>query len=556
METGAPLVTTIVVSLAVAYAGGLLARSIRLPPLAGYLLAGVVLGPFTPGFAADQHAVEQLAEIGVALMLFGVGLHFSFHDLRAVWRLAVPGALLQMAGSTALAFGVGRIIGLPPQQAVLFAICLAVASTVVATRSLGDRDRLESLSGRVALGWLVMQDLIVIGALIMLPPAGGGPALSGGALAAQIALKLAEFLVFAAVMFFLGRRLIPRLLAYTARDGSHELFRLAVIVVALGIAYATTELIGVSPALGAFFAGVVIAESDMSHQAAGESVPVQQIFTVLFFVSVGMLFDPGVILRDPGHVAAAVAMVLAGNFLLTTILLLALRAAPGTAVEVAAALAQIGEFSFILSAIAVARGLLPPEARDLVLAAALLSILVQPAIAAAAAPLARGLEKVATLRAWHAGGRELRRRDEAPALAHHAIIVGHGRVGSAVASALRAEGVPYVVIEQNLRFAELLRRENIPVVYGDAAWPEVLDAAGPDRARLIVITVPEKGAARRILAAARQANPEIDAVVRTHSGDEAEWLARNAVGLAVMGETHTANEMSRYALDRLGAGKA
>jgi CPA2 family monovalent cation:H+ antiporter-2 len=552
MQPGPSLVTTLVVSLALAYAGGLSARTLRLPPLIGYLLAGVALGPFTPGFVADRTIVDQLAEIGVALLLFGVGLHFSFGDLVAVWRIAVPGALLQVALSAALGFGVGHFVGFRPGEAGIFAICLAVASTVVATRALGERGSVQDQAGRVALGWLVMQDLLVVSVLVLLPT---GAAIFGdvSALAVRFAREMAEVAAFVAAMLLVGRRAIPWLLTHTARDGSHELFRLAVIVAALGIATLTTELIGVSPAVGAFFAGVVIADSDISHQAAGESVPVQQVFTVLFFVSVGMLFDPAAIAHAPLHIAVAAAAVLIGNCLLTFAILVALRAAPRTAVTVAAALAQIGEFSFILSGSAVARGLLPAEGRDLVLATALLSILLQPAMFRAADLLAPRLENLEWLRRWHAGRRGMRRPDSAAAPDQHVIVVGHGRVGSLVAAGLRSHGIPYVVIEQNLHFAELLRRDGISVIYGDAAWPEVLDAASPERARLLVIAVPDKGATRRILAAARRANPAIDVVARTHSSEEAEWLARNAVSLAAMGERHAASEMTHYAVQRFGA---
>lgn len=546
MHHGPSLVATIVISLALAYVGGLAARVVRLPPLAGYLLAGVVIGPFTPGFTANQEVVEQLAEIGVALLLFGVGLHFSLRDLAMVWRIAVPGAVLQVAASAALGYGVARLIGFEAAEAWIFAPCLAVASTVVATRGLEEREQLQSSAGRLALGWLVMQDLIVVGVLVLVS-AGRYEATTAYDVAAGLGLKLVEVLAFAAGMLLLGRRLIPWALARTARDGSHELFRLAVIVSALGIAYLSAVLLGVSLALGAFFAGVVIADSDVSHQAAGESVPVQQIFTVLFFVSVGMLFNPGILAHVPWHIAAVTMAVLVGNGLLTLIILLALRAAPSGAVEVAAALAQIGEFSFILSGTAVAGGLIPPEGRDLVLAAALISILLQPLMLRAAAAAGPRLERLAFLRAWHAGRREARSRDGLPALEGHAIIIGHGRVGSVVAASLRNQGIPYIVIEQDLHFAELLRREGIPVIYGDAAWPEVLDAARPEQARLLIIAVPDKSAARRILAAARRANPGIDVVVRTHSGEEADWLARH-VGLAVMGEKHTASEMANYAL--------
>jgi K+:H+ antiporter len=353
-------------------------------------------------------------------------------------------------------------------------------------------------------------------------------------------------------MLLLGRRAIPWVLTLTARDGSRELFRLAVIVTALGISFLSSKLIGVSPALGAFFAGVIISESDVSHQAAGESVPVQQVFTVLFFVSVGMLFDPRVVMRIPGTVAALSAAVVAGNLLVTLLVLLALRATPRSAAEVAAALAQIGEFSFILSGVAVTNGLLPVEGRNLVLAAALISILLQPLMLRLADAAAPRLEQIKFLRKWHAGRRERRRRDKAPRLEGHAIIVGHGRVGSVIAASLRKQAVPYVVIEQDLHFAEMLRRDGVPVVYGDAAWPEVLDAAGPERARLMVIAIPDRSAARRILAAARRANPRIDLVVRTHSAAEANWLAAHGVSHVVMGESHTAAEMAGFALDAFG----
>ncbi|HVM80026.1 MAG TPA: cation:proton antiporter [Stellaceae bacterium] len=549
MEGAPSLVATVVVSLTLAYLGGMLARAARLPPLLGYLLAGVVVGPFTPGFVADQRVVEELAEIGVALLLFGVGLHFSLGDLVAVWRVAVPGSLLQIAISAGLSFGVGRFIGFGASESALLAICLATPSTVVATRTLQDRDQLRSATGRVALGWLVMQDLLVVGVLIMLPGSVTGFAAQYGA-AAELAFKLLEVLVFVAGMLLLGRWLIPWVLARTAHEGTQELFRLSVLVAALGIAYLSSALIGVSLALGAFFAGVVIADSDVSHQAAGESVPVQQLFTVLFFVSVGMLFDPTIFLHAPLHIAAVVAAVALGIWLVTAVVLLLLRAAPRGALEVAAALAQIGEFSFILSGVGVAQGLLPTHGRDLVLAAALISILLQPAVFRAARAAGARLEKIAFLRRWHSRRRGTRPQGDQEPLERHAIIVGHGRVGSVIAARLRQQGIPYIVIEQSLRAARLLRREGIPVVYGDAAWPEVLDAAHPERARLLVIAVPERSAARRILTAARRVNPGIELVVRTHSHEEADWLARHEVGLAVMGEQHAADEMARYVLKR------
>src|SRR5487761_234530 len=511
MDSAPSLVITLLVGLAVAYVGGLAARAARLPPIVGYLLAGVVVGPSTPGLVADLHAVEELAQIVVVLLLFGVGLHFSLADLRAVWRVAVPGALLQIALSFALGFGVARLIGFGMEAAAALAMCLAVASTVVATRALEERGRLMTEVGRIALGWLVMQDLVVVLVLVVLPGGTPSPFVFAGAPLAVGAIKVIEAAIFAAIMLPLGRRFIPWILTLTARDGSRALF-----------------------------AGIIIAESDVSHQAAGESLPVQQIFTVLFFVSVGMLFDPGVLLRAPLQVAAVSAMVIVGNALITLVVLFVLSAAPRSALEVAALLAQVGEFSFILSGAAATCGLLPGNGRSLVLAAALISILVQPLMLRLAEALGAPLEKVGFLRAWHAGRHEIKRRHALPELAGHAIVIGHGRVGSVIAASLREQGVPYIVIEQNLRFAEQLRREGVPVIYGDAAWPEVFEAAGPDRARLLVIAVPDKSAVRRILAAAHAINPKLDVVARTHSRDEAEWLKHHGVGRVVMGESHTA----------------
>jgi monovalent cation:H+ antiporter-2, CPA2 family len=549
---GSSFIATIVVSLALAYAGGMAARTLRLPPLVGYLFAGIVVGPFTPGFVADQKLTAELAEIGVALLLFGVGLHFSLADLAAVWRIAVPGALVQVTASTALGFAVGGWLGLPPFPAVLLGLSLAIASTAVATRALEERGRLRTLPGRAALGWLVMQDIIIILALVLLPDSANFAGDTVLDLLLKVGRKLLELAGFVIVVLLVGRRFIPWALARTARDGSHELFRLAVIVVALGVAYGSSVLIGVSLALGAFFAGIVVAESDVSDQAAAESVPVQQIFTVLFFVSVGMLFDPMVLVRAPLTLLGLVATIIVGNGVLTFVLLAALRMAPRTAASVAATLAQIGEFSFILTGLAVGRALLPGEMRDLVLAAALVSILVNPFLWGIADKAAALIESSPRLRRWQAGAKEAQARHAVPQLEDHAIIIGHGRVGSVVAAELAREGVPYVVIEQNLKLAQQLRREGVQVVYGDAGWPEVLGAARPEAARLLVIAVPERGPVRRIVAAAREANPELDVVVRTHSDEEAAWLARQAVGYAVMGERHTANEISDYALKSFG----
>jgi CPA2 family monovalent cation:H+ antiporter-2 len=548
------LLATVVISLAFAYVCGLAARAIRLPPLVGYLLAGVIVGPFTPGFVADQHLSAELAEIGVALLLFGVGLHFSITDLLAVWRIAVPGALLQITTSTAIGFAVGNLaMSWTPGASLVLGLSLAIASTVVATRTLDDRGQLLSEPGRVALGWLVMQDLVVILALVLLPAATEIGDAGAGSLLDMLGRTLLQLTGFVAAVLLVGRWAIPWLLARTARTGSRELFTLAVMVTALGIAYGSAALFGVSLALGAFFAGVVLAESDLSHQAAAESLPIQQLFTVLFFVSVGMLFDPSVLVRAPIQIIALLATILAGTGGVTLALLLALRTAPKTAVAVAAALSQIGEFSFILTSDATARGFFPPGGRDLVLAAALLTIIINPFVFRAAGAAAPLLARWRLLRGWQERGARPLPRDSTPErLADHAVLVGHGRVGSVVAEALHRHALPFVIIEQDRRLLEELRQKDLSVVYGDATRLEVLQAAHPEAARLLVIAVPDRFMARRIIELARGLNPRIGTVVRTHTDEEADWLAERAVGLVVMSERETALGMAEYALREFG----
>jgi CPA2 family monovalent cation:H+ antiporter-2 len=547
---------TIAISLTLAYFSALGARALKLPALVGYLLAGVIIGPFTPGIIADERIISEFAEVGVVLLLFGVGIHFSLSDLMAVWRIAVPGALLQVAISSLIAFCVGRfLLGWTAEAAIVLGVALAIASTAVATRVLEVRGHLQTRGGHIALGWLVMQDLIVIIALVLLPTIANFESDTAVGFAGLIGRKLLAVAGFVAVVLIVGRRLIPRILAWTARDGSRELFRLAVIVVALGVAFTSAELAGVSLALGAFFAGVVIAESDMSHQAAAESVPIQQVFTVLFFVSVGMLFDPVVLLASPLQVCALVLAILAGTGLVTLLILIAARVAPGVAVVVAAALAQIGEFSFILTGIAVSAGLLPAEARDLVLAAAIVTIVINPFLFRGAQLFGTWLERSAWLRRWQRGPDETAARKVMPRLSDHVIIVGHGRVGSVVAATLRDEGIPYMVVEQNLTLARQVRAEGVPVIYGDAGWPEILGAAHPETARLLIIAIPERGHVRRIVQAAREANPNLPVIVRTHSESEADWLRSQDIERIVMSERRTANEIAEHALKNLRAAR-
>jgi CPA2 family monovalent cation:H+ antiporter-2 len=552
VQHASSLLATIAISLALAYLSAIAARALRLPAVVGYLVAGVIIGPFTPGFVADSRQIDELAEIGVALLLFGVGIHFSLRDLAAVWRIAVPGAILQVAVSSLIGFGLGQLLfGWRPEAAMVLGMTLAIASTAVATRGLQARGHLRTLAGNIALGWLVMQDLIVILALVLLPTIANFERDGAVAFVTLVARNLLEVAAFVAVILVVGRRLIPWLLGWTARDGSRELFRLAVIVTALGVAYASAELAGVSLALGAFFAGVVLAESDVNHQAAAESVPIQQVFTVLFFVSVGMLFDPTALLHAPVQVLAIVLVILFGTSGVTLVIMTASRFPSRTSVVVAATLAQIGEFSFILTGLAVSAGLLPPEGRDLVLAAAILTIVANPFLFWSAEALGSVMDRSVRLRRWQHGRAEVAARKEIPRTSDHVIIVGHGRVGSVVAATLRNEGVPYIVVEQNLALAREVRAQGATVIYGDAGWPEVLDAAHPETARLLIIAIPERGNVRRIVQVARESHPDLPIIVRTHSEGEADWLRTQDIERVVMSERRTANEIAEHALESL-----
>ena len=550
------LLATIAAAFALAFLLGSVAARLRLPPLVGYLLAGVVLGPFTPGWVADGALASQLAEVGVILLMFGVGLHFSPRDLLAVRRVAVPGALLQMAVATGLGTALARAWGWPWEGALVLGLSLSVASTVVVLRTLEARGRLDSADGRTAVGWLVVQDLAMVLVLVLLPALAPAPGAAGGVAPwAGIALTLAKVGAFLALMLVVGRRAVPWLLVRVARLGSRELFTLAVLTIALGVAVGASALFGVSFALGAFFAGVVISESDLSYQAGADALPLQDAFAVLFFVSVGMLFDPLILAREPLRVLAAVGVVLAGNALAALVLLVRLGHPARAALLVAASLGQIGEFSFILAGLGVALGLLPPEGRNLVLAAALVSIAGNPLLLAAATAAERWLalrpyvlDRVERVRHGVAASHDA----ATSALHDHAVLVGHGRVGRTIAQALARESLPYVVVERDHRTVEALRDRGVPAVYGDATRPGVLAHAHPERARVVVVAAPDPYHARHIVELARRAQPGIDAVVRTHSTEEQEHFERMGVAHALMGEHQLALGMARYALAALG----
>ena len=555
------LIATIAAGFALAFVLGLLAVRLRLPPLVGYLLAGVAVGPFTPGFVADAGLASQLAEIGVILLMFGVGLHFSPGDLLAVRRIAVPGAIVQILAATALGALVARLWGWSWGSGIVFGVSLSVASTVVLLRALEDRDELDTGDGRIAVGWLIVEDLVTVLVLVLLPalavPLGGRAAAAAGdsGLVAAIAWTLVKVAAFVALMLVVGRRAVPWLLERVARTGSRELFTLAVLATALGIAVGAAALFGVSFALGAFFAGMVISESDLSTKAASDALPLQDAFAVLFFVAVGMLFDPTILVRQPLRVVAVMLIVMVGKSIAAAVIVLVFRHPLRTALTISASLAQIGEFSFILAALGMSLGLLPPEAQSLIVAGALMTITLNPLVFRTIEPIdrwlrahphfARLVEPVADLP-------ETPEAFDTDHLRDHAVLVGFGRVGGRVGVALSARGIPYVAIEHDREAAASLRRRSIPVVYGDAARPGVLEHAGLRTARLLVVTAPDPFQARAIIDLARRINLSIDIVVRTHSDGEREYLEGKNVGKAVMGESELADAMARYALERFG----
>ena len=536
MHEMSPLIAILVVGLGLAFIMGTIAQRLKLPPLVGYLLAGVMIGPFTPGFIADTQLTLQLADVGVILLMFGVGVHFKPSDLLEVKGTVVPGATLQMAAVTTLGVGASFLLGWPLSQGLVFGLCLSVASTVVVMRALQDRRLMETGRGRVAIGWLVVQDLLLVLVLVLLPPIAG--VLKGGdinmiVLAKSLGLTFGKLAIFAGLMLIIGRRVIPAMLHYIAHTGSRELFRLAVLSVALGVAFGAAVLFGVSIALGAFFAGMILAGSALSQRAAEESLPLRDAFAVLFFVSVGMLFNPSVVLREPLALAFTFGIVLAGGG--ACYLLLRLFGIKSTsAVTIAISLAQIGEFSFILADLGIGLGLMSESARDLILGASILSILLNPLLFALAAkreaspnvPPAPDLPRPAP---------------ERTTLTGHAVLVGYGRVGRLIADGIKGS-MPLLVIEEGA-----VGDPGIAHIRGNAAKDDVLAAANLPVAKLLFVAIPEAFEAGQIVQQARRANPGLPIVARAHFDAEVEHLLSHGASLVIMGEREIAQAMLDFA---------
>ena len=557
------LIVTIAASLGLALVLGFVAVRLRLPVLVGYMVAGILLGPASPGFVANLELSRELAEIGVILLMFGVGLHFSLEDLLAVRGIALPGALLEMLLITSLGTAAASLWGWSFGASVVFGLCLSVASTVVLVRSLERAGLLISITGRIAIGWLVVEDLVMVLVLVLLPPLAGLLSDESGApathaLVSTVFTTLLKVAAFVVLMMVVGKRLFPKLLWAVAHTGSRELFTLCVIAGAIGIAYISSALFGVSLALGAFFAGIVMSESSLSYRAAQESLPLRDAFSVLFFVSVGMLFDPQIVLSEPLGVLAVVAVIVVGKPLVAFSLVMLLRYPLNTALSVAVGLAQIGEFSFILAGLGVNLRLLPQEGLNLILAGSLISIALNPLWSYAAEPLQRWIRRRSRL------ARFLERPADPLAilpmaftseeLTGHVVLVGYGRVGRRIGRALQERGMRYVVVESSRDLVEGLRANNLPAVTGDAAEAEVLIQAHIARAALLIVAMPDAARSCRILEIARMLNPDIRSIARAHSDEEAELLERERVGGVFYGEQELANAMIHNLDQQLGSG--
>ncbi|MGQ0598145.1 cation:proton antiporter domain-containing protein [Aquabacterium sp.] len=559
------LISTIATGFGLALVMGLIATRLRMPPLVGYLMAGVVIGPTTPGFVADVHLASQLAEIGVMLLMFGVGLHFSVADLLAVRRIAIPGAIVQILVAVAMGAFTAHAWGWPWGGALVFGLCLSVASTVVLLRALEARGLIDSVNGRIAVGWLVVEDLVMVLVLVLLPafaammqPGTAATSPQAPALWLTIALTLAKVMGFVATMLLVGRKVFPKVLWWVASSGSRELFTLCVVATAVGVAFGAAKLFDVSFALGAFFAGMMMQASQFSHRAADESLPLRDAFAVLFFVSVGMLFDPSVLWHAPGKLLLTVTIILVGKTLAAVALVLLFRYPLNTALTVGASLAQIGEFSFILAGLGVSLGLLHKEGQDLILAGALVSIAVNSALFGSLEPALNWIRERSEL------ARRLEARDDPLAqlpttvdparLTGQVVLVGYGSIGKQIAERLQAEHVHFVVAEENRDTVDKLRQTHVAAVTGDLRDPATLIQAHIARAAALVITIPDSLLIRQLVDMTRELNASASILVHAASDEEAGLLRRDLGVETFVQEQALAQGMSQRVLVALDSG--
>ncbi|HQZ59083.1 MAG TPA: cation:proton antiporter [Acinetobacter sp.] len=556
------LIILLAVGFGMALIFGYIAARLRLPPLIGYLVAGIIISPNTPGVVGDMQLANQLAELGVMFLMFGVGMHFSLKDLIQVRRIALPGAILQIAVATLLGIAVSMYWGWSLGSAIVFGLSLSCASTVVLLKALGDRGLLDSVNGKIAVGWLLVEDLVMVLALVLLPATAvllGGQALPGTdtsqSIWVTIGITLLKVTGFIAFMLIIGKRLVPMILQLVARLGSRELFTLTVVAAAVSIAYGSYAVFGVSMALGAFFAGMVVKESDFSHRAEEETLPLREIFSILFFVSVGMLFDPAILLAEPLRILAVVAIIMVGKTLAAIALVLFFRYPINTALTVGASLAQIGEFSFILATLGLSLGLLTQDAQNLILAGALFSITLNSFVFSAIEPAQRWIRERSHLaRLLERSGDPLAMLpDEMDQeyLRDQVVIIGYGGVGRRISENLIQQNIKVVIAEENREIVEKLRFEGIAAVSGEATEPYVLIQAHIQHARLLVISPMDILDIHRIIDIAKQLNPEIQVLICAESKEEAVIIRKENIGEVFYAKEEMAKNMSHHILNQI-----
>ncbi len=527
-----PLIGTIVAGLVFAFVLGAIAQRLRISPIAGYLLAGVLVGPFTPGVVADAALAAELAEIGVILLMFGVGLHFSLKDLFDVRKIALPGAVAQIAAATVLGAALGLYLDWSLAAGLVFGLALSTASTVVLLRALESRNLVETDRGRIAIGWLIVEDIAMVLAIVLLPAIFGASAEARASPALALGVTLLKVFAFMGLMLVVGRRLIPWALHWVVHTGSRELFRLAVLSIALGVALGAAYLFDVSFALGAFFAGMILGETQLSRRAAEETLPLRDAFAVLFFVSVGMLFDPATLLEQPIAVAATLAIILFGKSLAAYAIVRAFGRDNQTAVTVSASLAQIGEFSFILAGLGTGLGVLPSEGRDLILAGAIISILLHPFVFSLAAKRVRPAEAEPVPPPAESGPGRI-------------IVVGYGRVGKFVAAGLRSAGRDFILVDDQSDVVQLADEAGLKTVRGNATARDILVEAGIEQSSHLLLAIPEGFEAGGIADTARKLKPELNIIARAHSQEEVRHLLSHGATSVIMGEEEIAKQMLR-----------
>lgn len=552
IQSDLPLITTLAIGMTAAFVGGLVASKLRIPPIVGYLVAGIIVGPHTAGFHADMKIAEELSEIGIVLLMFGVGLHFSLQDFMEVKKIALTGALAQITGVTLIGGGIAHLWGWSWESCILFGLSLSVASTVVLLRMFEERNLVQTVQGHIGIGWLVVEDIAMIIALVLIPALveSGMEANAGGPPPAQLVLiAIGKVVLFMVLMMVAGKRFLPWLLSIVSQTRSRELFTLAVFVMALGIAYGASKMFGVSFALGAFFAGMMIRESDLNHEVADRALPFQDAFAVLFFVSVGMLFDPHILLEQPFKVLTVIAVVIGGNFAIGFTIVRLFGYPLKTSLLVASGLSQIGEFSFILVSVGLLYGLLPDDGRDLILAGAMASIALNPV----AFYISRRIYEYAEQRPhlspiFNVRGDDLAhlRGDEKYVLKDLVILVGHGRVGRQISKNIHDSHIDLVVIDNNRERVETLRQNGFHAIVGDASQEETLREAAIAKSVALVVAVPDPFEARRIVDMARKIKPGLKILVRAHNEEEREFFISQNIDMAITGPRAVGQQMAAY----------